>query len=245
MEANLYNHLRQQQTPKVFERGGYKGYSYEIVSYGTHPCAYVEIPRNHRLFNIRYVDIKGDIDVHGGITYSGDKYENLSWWIGWDYAHIGDFMSFERYGQVGKQWQLSEIRDEVFNVINQLKLMELSDLVMFQKALIDQQRLKIRKLENPTIDIKVEFLDKDKIKESSAKFPQSILFKDEARRTFSNKDFERLKHFVIACNPRRINRLGEYLVVCNDISPEEFLGKDLLEKVYKFYEKTDGVKTNE
>lgn len=243
MEANLYNDLRQ-QTPKVQERGGYKGFSYEIVSYRTHPCAYVEIPKNHRLFNVSYKDIKEDIDVHGGITYSGDKYENLSWWIGWDYAHAGDYMSF-KHVQVGKQWQLSEIRAEVFNVINQLKLMELSDLVMFQKALIDQQRLKIRKLENPTIDIKVEFLDNDKIKDNTVRIPQSILFKEEARRTFSNKDFERLKHFVIACNPRRINRLGEYLVVCNDISPEEFLGKDLLEKVYKFYEKTDGVKTNE
>lgn len=247
--AVLYKDIkRHSKCSEVCERGDYKGYKYEIVSCGTHPCAYVEIPRRHRLFNVQYMDMKENIEVHGGITYSRDKYENLSWWIGWDYAHAGDYTSAfaQRPNNFQKKWQLSEIREEVFKVINQLKLMELSDLVMFQKTLIDQQRIKISKLESEEdeaiVAVDIGFWNKDgKYKEDIQKMPESELFRDMVHATFSGEEINRLRHFVIACNPRRINRLGKYLVACNDISPKEFLGKDLLEKVYKFYEKVEGV----
>ena len=61
-----------------------------------HWCAYVAVPDGHPLHG--HGDGMGskahDLDVHGGVTYGhletwdGDTEER--WWIGWDYAHLGD-----------------------------------------------------------------------------------------------------------------------------------------------------------
>ena len=54
-------------------------------------CGYVEIPKNHPLFKIYYIDKDfPDFDVHGGITYSGLNKQNR-WLIGFDCAHSGDY----------------------------------------------------------------------------------------------------------------------------------------------------------
>lgn len=45
------------------------------MSLGTHPTAYIEIPKTNNLFGKSYdeiYDIGIDIDVHGGLTYSND-----------------------------------------------------------------------------------------------------------------------------------------------------------------------------
>ncbi len=68
----------------------------------------------------------GVIDVHGGLTYSSDKlYIGIntvldnSWFIGWDYAHLGDYVSFiDCIGD--KKWTTNEMIEECKNVINQI-----------------------------------------------------------------------------------------------------------------------------
>lgn len=51
------------------------------------------------------------------------------WWIGWDYAHLNDFVGYNidtpiRSGCSDRKWTTQEIKDEVFDVIKQLKDMK-------------------------------------------------------------------------------------------------------------------------
>lgn len=48
---------------EILHEGTYKGYQFYIISYGVHPCAYIEIPSDSKLYGKHYFDI--DIDVYG------------------------------------------------------------------------------------------------------------------------------------------------------------------------------------
>lgn len=86
---------------EVLAGGTYNGYEYRIISYFTHPCAYVKLHEN---------EIVNDADMR---TEQGR-------WIGWDYAHAIDYYAdLPHIG--GKQWTTAEILVEVKKVINQLK----------------------------------------------------------------------------------------------------------------------------
>lgn len=79
---------------KEFESNGYKCYVV-FIKYG-HRCGYVEIPKEHKLFNKDYdeVNTENNIGVHGGITYSGEVYikddSSGTWCFGFDCAHCED-----------------------------------------------------------------------------------------------------------------------------------------------------------
>ena len=113
------------QANRIYEilgDGVYKGWHYKIINYGTHPCAYVEIPQEHGLYGVDYIDI--NIDCHGGLTYSKFD-EDGNYYIGWDYAHYGDYAGYEMmFPEIcrinGKKWTTEEIFEEVKQVINQL-----------------------------------------------------------------------------------------------------------------------------
>ena len=99
------------------------------MSLGTHPTAYVEIPKKHKYYNIKYQDID-DVYVHGGLTYSdnvlnrGDE-QIIGWFIGWDYAHYNDYIGYEMMfpefmNTNQKKWSTKEIIEDCLSVINQL-----------------------------------------------------------------------------------------------------------------------------
>lgn len=107
---------------KELLRGNYRGFEYRIMDLGTHPTAYVKIPRNHPYYKKDWSNDNIDIEVHGGITYSRNyltcEADHLSgWWIGWDYAHYGDHLGWEDYN--GKRWTTMEILNDVKYVIDQ------------------------------------------------------------------------------------------------------------------------------
>jgi len=53
-------------------------------------CGYVAVPAGHAQHGRKYQDIP-DVDVHGGLTYSGSAGEpDNVWWFGFDCAHSGD-----------------------------------------------------------------------------------------------------------------------------------------------------------
>lgn len=116
----------------ILARGNIDGYKYLIVSYGTHPCAYVAIPENHSRYN-DYHKLEDDNTIypHGGVTYSGSKRNDIKGhWIGWDYHHACDFsghylsgVNYDYFAEK-KKWTTAEIFDEVQNVIEQLKHLE-------------------------------------------------------------------------------------------------------------------------
>lgn len=106
---------------EVLHEGIYKDYKFFIISYGSHPCAYVENKKNYKDFDC---DELINIDVHGGFTFCGEKCGVNC--IGWDYNHLGDFSSYISVvcGFDDKKWSTQEIYEEVKSVIDQLESME-------------------------------------------------------------------------------------------------------------------------
>lgn len=117
---------------EILCEGKYKGYQFYILNLGTHPTAYIEIPRESKLFRKGYNEIYDmgiDIDVHGGLTFADDHLQtikNNTWFIGWDYAHCGDYAGYEtifpeeiRTG--GKKWTTEEIFDDVVRAVDQIE----------------------------------------------------------------------------------------------------------------------------
>lgn len=125
------------QAERIFEilfEGTYMGYRFYIMNLGTHPTAYVGIPITNKLFGKSYDEIyrmEIDIDVHGGLTYSRNHLfggEENTWFIGWDYAHAGDYAGFsEKYPSLSrlsiydKKWTTEEIFEDVVRAIEQIK----------------------------------------------------------------------------------------------------------------------------
>lgn len=126
--------LNSMQTPDMWDlldEGFYNNYHYLIISYGTHPCAYVELPKEHPYYGKDYSELpKGYHQAcHGGVTYSSDKgvifpvehpFHRDGFWIGWDYNHYGDYNAYlNNYD--GKRWTTEEMLEDVKNMISQLK----------------------------------------------------------------------------------------------------------------------------
>lgn len=105
----------------ILSTGVYNGFNYEVVSYGTHPCCYIDLPKGHRWYKKDYKDI--DVKCHWGLTYS---YKNGNFWrIGWDYAHCEDYMTYYKDLYVDnplvhlKKWTLPELIQECKEVCEQ------------------------------------------------------------------------------------------------------------------------------
>ena len=117
----------QMHEAEVLESNTYNGFNYTVVSYGTHPCCYVEIPQTHPLFKKHYdYDCCQKIDCHGGVTFTDfkDFGDGEKWYIGWDYAHCNDYAGYyQAIGHTGgylKKWTTEEMIQECKNVIDQL-----------------------------------------------------------------------------------------------------------------------------
>lgn len=111
---------------EILDEGIVDGFHYIILNLGWHPTAYVEIPKGHSFYKVEYSDIEEDIEVHGGLTYSGDMGKDGEWYLGWDYGHFIDYSGLEpmfpldlRIG--GKKWTTEEILEDVKTAIGQLK----------------------------------------------------------------------------------------------------------------------------
>jgi len=111
---------------RVLAFGEIKGFVFKIIDYGSHPCAYVGCPLDHPIATSDGFNV----DCHGGLTFAqlgdGELFDDELYWVGWDYAHDGDF--FLHYdsnlnpieGLPGRKWTVFEILDEVKHVIDAL-----------------------------------------------------------------------------------------------------------------------------
>lgn len=105
----------------------YKGFNYKVVSYGQHPCCYVEIPEGHKLYRKDYNDKECvDIDCHGGLTFTDfrDFGDGEKYYIGWDYAHIDDYAGYYTlFPEMSslKKWTTEEMINECKKVIDQIQ----------------------------------------------------------------------------------------------------------------------------
>ena len=126
-ELNVeYKQMEYQKERKkeILCEGKYKNFQFYILNLGTHPTAYVEIPRDSILFGKGYNQI--DIDVHGGLTFADSSLIGVktnSWFIGWDYAHCTDYIGYDidfEFNRSAKRWTTEEIFEDVVSVIEQL-----------------------------------------------------------------------------------------------------------------------------
>ncbi len=108
--------------PKIVKKGRYLGVKYKIVSYGSHPCSYLQLNRSHKCFRSERNNIT--LGVHGGVTFKGPMpYGN---WTGWDYGHYGDAHVFPGLEEIapslgqGKRWTYDELIADVYDAIEQL-----------------------------------------------------------------------------------------------------------------------------
>lgn len=113
---------------EILDKGQEKGIYWWIVSYGSHPCAYLAIKKRHEFFGKDTIDI--NLPVHGGITYSKSDYHfnpiclgDDFWIIGWDYAHYRDYSTIFNNNQ-DKKWTIEEIKKEVMLAIEELEKVE-------------------------------------------------------------------------------------------------------------------------
>ena len=114
---------------EILAMGKYYNYDYVILNLGgSHPTAYIRVPRAHKYFGKHYDNTS--LAVHGGLTYSRDYVQEVdsapdSWWLGWDYNHWNDYSGFmedfmddlaER-----KKWTTKEILEHIKGAVIELR----------------------------------------------------------------------------------------------------------------------------
>lgn len=116
---------------KVVRYDIHNGIEYAIISMGHHPCAYVLIGKDSKVYSKDLEDDWGDV-VHGGITWCDNELEPIcdkdceKWVLGWDYAHYGDYTTmdtpFGEWGNdTGKKYTIKEIMEDIYSIIAKIK----------------------------------------------------------------------------------------------------------------------------
>lgn len=119
----------------IVKKETYKNHLYIIFSIeGRHPTAYVSVNESEKWFDMDYNKISAfwiGCRPHGGFTFSGyvsTEFEETedTYWVGWDYAHFGDYLSYPLNSlnlitQGAKQWTIEEIESECKKVIDYME----------------------------------------------------------------------------------------------------------------------------
>ena len=127
MVAIIYHNMVYQDTlkkPFILASGTHKGYYFWVVTYGTHPCAYVEIPETHPFYKKDFDELFDKLDVHGGVSFAHfgllDLIPNDVFIVGWDYSHCTDYNYKYNTNRDADQWTVEYIIEEIYYAINQL-----------------------------------------------------------------------------------------------------------------------------
>lgn len=107
--------------------GQVKGHRVAIINtFGTHPCAYVEVDNRIN---------ENDISCHGGITYVDDgellfvgETNPGKVWFGWDYGHLYDYKpSVKGYKRLYRGYvkhTTEEVYRDIIDVVKQVRKLE-------------------------------------------------------------------------------------------------------------------------
>lgn len=116
----------------LLANGTYKDFEYFIVNHGgEYPLAYIMVPDDLKINCEEYEKIPAD-SPHGGLTFGCENdippmLEEINGvtkgnYLGWDYAHLGDYLGFyEPDGFYSKKWTTEEILEQVKNTIEELR----------------------------------------------------------------------------------------------------------------------------
>ena len=105
----------------------YKGYDCLIRRTSMHIlCGYVKLPKEHKYYGKD--DLEIPVDVHGGLTWTGELKNEQGYWIGFDCAHIDDLIpythfEYPKYMQIGTDVYrtMDYVEQEIKSMINQLE----------------------------------------------------------------------------------------------------------------------------
>lgn len=113
------------------------GVPFWIINCYSHPCSYIDVSV---LKDYHFIDCDNqeeyygdnDVDCHGGCTFAehsksfiedGETKTVKGNILGWDYAHLGDYMKFNDpvYSSAGYKYTLQELCSEMAEVIADLR----------------------------------------------------------------------------------------------------------------------------
>ena len=121
---------------EVLYHGNIDGVECAIVNTrGSHPCAYINVPKSILdKYNNPELDYdKWFADCHGGFTYADTKAPGIDseedgFWLGWDYAHCGDYTCIAYNGNVlfpprehEHMWTTGEVLEDIIDTICSLE----------------------------------------------------------------------------------------------------------------------------
>jgi len=93
-EKLTWEQIKKSKTQTIFHDEHKDGVRFIVLRGPGTLCAYVGIPIDHPLAGFNYDDIPS-IEVHGGLTYSGDILDDGKYyWYGWDYGHCDDYVFY-------------------------------------------------------------------------------------------------------------------------------------------------------
>jgi len=108
------------EKPLILAKGTSNGHEFMIISWGTHPCSYIKIPKTSKLIRLGYEDIP--LSCHGGLTFAGEHKQFKGYWLGWDYSHCDDFAGRyldDSYPKIlyqdNKKWTTDEMIKEMWD----------------------------------------------------------------------------------------------------------------------------------
>lgn len=127
MKEMIYQAERLKE-PLVLASGTENGYNYYVLSQGTHPTAYVELPKESPYFGAEYDDVP--VECHGGLTYGRPYLHTVAtedegrYFVGWDYAHYMDYVGYsERFNfntRFERRYTTDDCVKDCIDVIKQL-----------------------------------------------------------------------------------------------------------------------------
>lgn len=121
--------------PEVLCLGKYLNYDFLILNMGSHPTAYVKVPKDHPFFGKFYDECNPPHGFLGGPFTFSDSSANFAnlldqpipdgWYLGWDYAHVGDYTGYwseeENMRMGNRKYTTEEIILDCEEVVKYLK----------------------------------------------------------------------------------------------------------------------------
>lgn len=173
MNKNYKEMIYQKEMKReILLEGKFKDYQFYILSLGIYPTAYIEIPKNSYLFGKGCNEIYKmglDIYVHVGLTYANGELHTddgikTGWFIGWNYAHYGDYLGYKEMAIDGlltydTKWTTEEIFNDVCGAIEQIINFDTRKRLEMNRGVDNLGRIVIPKEIRKKLDIK----DDDKL----------------------------------------------------------------------------------
>lgn len=140
------NYQLRLQQPELLAADSYRGITYYVISWGSHPCAYINVAHT-KYKNMSYSEMnKLGVNCHGGFTYSESKMpvsDVEGWYLGWDYAHPNDYIHYFGCDASSnyKRWTTKELERECEKVIDSIiAAIDAETTIMAMRQHLDEER---------------------------------------------------------------------------------------------------------